>query len=108
MQIRKLLKTTEFKKELENDKLGLLLDVRMPEEFDEDRICDAVSCDYVEGENDFKVCLSKLDKTKHYYVYCMTGRRSAEACDIMEELGFPHIVDLEGGMLRYDGKLCED
>ena len=107
MGVRKLLDSTNFKRELANDKLGIILDVRMPEEFSEERLCDSINCDYMQVD-DFKKNLKTLDKSKHYYLYCMSGKRSAEACDIMEKMNFDYMVDLEGGIIRYEGELCSD
>lgn len=38
------------------------------------------------------------DKTAPLYIYCMTGRMSAEATPDLQALGYTSIIDLEGGM----------
>ena len=97
----------EFRELYKNDTEAALIDVRMKEEFDEDRICDSILCDYTKLE-DFKSFLKCLDVNKHYYVYCMTGHRSIEACEMMKEMGFKYLVGLKGGMIRFNGKICTD
>jgi rhodanese-related sulfurtransferase len=43
-------------------------------------------------------CWSKLllDKNKNYYVYCKAGARSAQACHIMNQLGFENTFFISG------------
>lgn len=51
-----------------------------------------------------KICLSKLeksldklDKDKHWYVYCAGGYRSAMACVLLKNKGFAQVVNIQGG-----------
>lgn len=46
----------------------------------------------------------ELDKEKPYILVCRAGRRSENACQILEEQGFD-VTNLEGGMTAYDGEL---
>ena len=48
-----------------------------------------------------------LDKSKNYYVYCRSGARSANACAIMNELGFENAYNLLGGIIEWDGDIVE-
>ncbi len=36
-----------------------------------------------------------------YLVYCRSGNRSGQAVALMEELGFDHVYDLDGGIVDY-------
>ena len=47
--------------------------------------------------------VEKLDKSYHYFVYCKAGSRSTQACAIMQQLGFEHTYNLEGGFLEWNG-----
>jgi rhodanese-related sulfurtransferase len=47
-----------------------------------------------------------LDKSKNYYVYCKAGSRSAQACQIMNEMGFDHTFNLEGGFMNWKGDVA--
>ena len=38
------------------------------------------------------------DKDAPLYIYCMSGRMSAEATPDLQELGYTNVIDLEGGM----------
>lgn len=48
--------------------------------------------------------VSELDSSKEYIIVCRSGRRSANACQYLESEGF-NVINLEGGMLDYDGEL---
>ena len=43
--------------------------------------------------------LRKLNKEKRYFVYCRTGRRSANATLIMKQMGFKNVCNVEGGVV---------
>ena len=49
--------------------------------------------------------IEKLDKSSHYFVYCKAGSRSAQACAIMQQLGFEHTYNLEGGFSEWNGAI---
>jgi len=63
--------------------------------------------DFLEGQI-FLEEVSKLDKSKNYYIYCRSGNRSGQACDIMEQLGFETTYNLEGGFMQWTGDIVED
>jgi len=79
-----------------------LLDVRTLEEVEEGYIPSATNIDIYKGP-EFVSEIEKLDKTKNYYVYCRSGGRSAQACAIMNELGFENTYNLLGGFTEWDG-----
>ncbi len=43
---------------------------------------------------------SKLDKSRTYYIYCRSGKRSHGACLKMQKQGFK-VYDMEGGILNW-------
>jgi rhodanese-related sulfurtransferase len=77
----------------------VVLDVRTPEEFKDGHIEGAININYNSGG--FKTELSELNKNKTYFVYCRTGRRSAEAVKIMRDLGFTNIIQMKGDILKW-------
>lgn len=77
-----------------------LIDVRTPKEYKNGHIADAVNMHIY--DKDFDERLDTLDKTKTVYVYCKLGGRSAEAVEIMQQKGFKHIVELDGGIDAWD------
>ena len=48
--------------------------------------------------------INKLDKNKSYFIYCKAGSRSAQACSIMNQLGFEKTYNLLGGFSNWTGK----
>ena len=77
-----------------------LLDVRTHEELIEDpRIPGSRNFDF--RKSDFRDNLKKLDMNEAYLVYCRSGGRSLEACQIMQEMGFKRVYNLEGGYEQY-------
>jgi rhodanese-related sulfurtransferase len=76
-----------------------ILDVRTPEEYEAGYIEDALNIDfYNEG---FKSALRKLDRDKAYIIYCRSGNRSGRTLDMMKQLGFKEVYNIEGGMLKW-------
>ena len=74
---------------------GTLLDVRTPEEIVHGKIPGALNMDFY--EEDFKKQLKKVDKTKPVYLYCASGGRSADAGEMLIEMGYTQVYNLEGG-----------
>lgn len=80
----------------------VLLDVRTPEEFAQGRIAGAILLDYRGA--DFQGDLARLDRSRTYLVYCRTGNRSSYAVQIMAEMGFAHVYDLDGGIVLWQAE----
>lgn len=92
---------SEFQK-FESLSKKTLLDVRTPQEFDKGHVEGARNIDYF--SKSFKSELDKLDKSIPVYVYCRSGGRSAKAMQIMKEMGFVTIYNLQGGFLAWSQK----
>jgi len=80
----------------------LLIDVRTPEEFASGHLENAVNMNYF--DSDFDAQIKTLDKNKTVYLYCKSGRRSANAAEKLEDMGFVKIYDLEGGTVNWQAK----
>jgi rhodanese-related sulfurtransferase len=91
-----LLPPAEFQKELSESKDALLIDVRTPAEFAAGHLPGAVNINF--NSPDFKAQIGKLDKHKPVFVYCAVGGRSGSATSQMSAMGFPKIVDMQGGI----------
>ena len=92
--------------QFESDENAVILDVRTAMEFEEGYIAGAINYDFHQGAA-FVADLETLDKSKNYYVYCRSGARSANACGIMNELGFENAYNLLGGIIEWDGDIVE-
>ena len=78
---------------------SILLDVRTSKEYAEGHLAGAQQLDYLNPEA-FNAGISKLDKSRTYYIYCRSGKRSHGACLKMKKQGFK-VYDMEGGILNW-------
>lgn len=86
----------EFKEYLDNEE-GVLLDIRTPEEYGQERLAGSVLLN-IYDETNFRSEAAKLDRSEPVFVYCRSSTRSRRALDILESLGFEVVVGLEGGI----------
>jgi len=78
---------------------GVILDIRTKEEFEEYHIPGAINVDFY--SESFLDELGELDRSKIYFTYCRTGRRSGIALDSFRQLGFKSVYDLKAGVVNY-------
>ena len=96
----------EFKLRLGSTPDAVLVDVRKPEELSEGMIDGAINIDY--KDNSFTDKVQTLDKTKPYFLYCKSGKRSGDAAREMEKLGFENLYVLEGGIKNLEDEGLEE
>jgi rhodanese-related sulfurtransferase len=84
-----------FRQQLENAAQPVLLDVRTAAEFAGGTIPGAVNIDYLSPS--FAQKIAKLDKDATYFVFCRSGNRSGQACNMMFKLGYD-VRNLSGGI----------
>ncbi|WP_299438003.1 rhodanese-like domain-containing protein [uncultured Aquimarina sp.] len=89
-----------------NDTNAIILDVRSEEEVEDGFIPNMLNLDIRQGQG-FLDEVEKLDKSKNYYVYCRSGARSAQACALMNQMGFETTYNLIGGFMNWDGEVAE-
>jgi rhodanese-related sulfurtransferase len=94
---------TEWLELVANDSNAVIIDARTPRECAEGIIENAIMIDFLDAPN-FKSEIEKLDKDKNYYVYCRSGNRSGQACQLLDGLGIKNTYNLSGGMLAWTGK----
>lgn len=88
-----------FSKEMSTSSNYQLIDVRTPEEYSEGHISGALNIDW--NGDEFESEMNQLDKSIPVYIYCRSGRRSAEAADFMRKNGFKTVKELDGGILNW-------
>ena len=76
-----------------------IIDVRTPEEFGEGHIAGATMLDFYRA--DFRDRIAELDRDAPYVIYCRSGNRSGQTKDIMAELGFTDVTDIDGGVVAW-------
>lgn len=77
----------------------IVLDVRTPEEFDGERIEGAIMVDFY--DDDFADQLAELDPDVPYLLYCRSGNRSGQTREVLAELGFTDVADVDGGIVAW-------
>jgi rhodanese-related sulfurtransferase len=74
----------------------VVIDVRSAGEFSSEKIRGARNLDIMSSS--FANSVKNLPKDKTYLLYCRSGNRSAQACEVMANLGFEHLKNLKGGI----------
>jgi len=89
----------QAKEMIEENQDVIILDVRDPDEYNSGHIEGAISIPLI--ELDCESCLQKMlnqHKEENIIVYCKTGVRSKEACNILLNSGFNHVYNIEDGI----------
>ena len=94
----------QWAEELSQDDNAIILDVRTEAETEEGIIPNAIIADIYQPQ-EFMNQIEALDKSKTFYVYCRSGGRSAQACAIMNQLGFSDTKNLTGGFTQWTGEV---
>ena len=93
----------EWKELSENDDNAVIIDTRTPDEWSEGIIKNAILMN-INDPQSFMDGVNNLDKEKNYFVYCRSGNRSLQACQILESVGINNTYNLLGGILAWEGK----
>ena len=83
---------------------SIILDVRTPEEFEAGHLVNAQLLD-IRNPTSFMEGLQALDKAQTYFVYCRSGARSAQACELFKQHGISDCYNLLGGILEWQGEI---
>jgi adenylyltransferase/sulfurtransferase len=87
----------ELKERLDRNEDVSLIDVREPNEYDICRIPGSklIPLGQLAGR------VNELDRTREIVVHCKMGGRSAKAVAQLQQLGFPRVLNLTGGILAW-------
>lgn len=94
---------TEWQQLLSNDSNAVIIDARTPRECQDGIIENAIMIDFLDTSF-FKERVEELDKNKNYYVYCRSGNRSGQVCQLLDNIEVNKTFNLIGGMLAWTGK----
>lgn len=90
---------TDLKAVSVNPQNAIIIDVRTDGEVAEGMVENAIQIDVNGAE--FNEKAAKLDKAATVYVYCRSGARSQRASQMLVEMGFSDVRNVEGGYLAY-------
>jgi len=84
----------EGKAMLDDDSSIILVDVRTADEYNEEHIPHAIllTLDEIESRADEVI----PDQSGTYIIYCRSGNRSAQASQLLSDLGYKNIYDMGG------------
>ncbi len=80
---------------------AFLLDIREPQEYEFARLEGATLIPL----GDLPGRMEELPRDREIIVYCRSGQRSLTACALLAAAGFPQLVNMEGGILRWGAEL---
>jgi rhodanese-related sulfurtransferase len=89
--------TERLIQEKEKDKNFVILDIRTPSEFQSENIEGAINIDFYAF--DFREKMAELKKDKTYLIYCRTGSRTKVAMEIMRQLQFTDVYEVDKGIV---------
>ena len=93
---------SDFARQLDRLNNELLLDVRTPTEYHSGHLPEAQLIDFRAA--DFRQRVKGLNHDQPVMIYCAAGGRSSAAVDILRELGFTEIYELQGGLTSWVGE----
>lgn len=93
------LTATEFAEKIKELPSAPIVDVRTPDEFSKGHLQNAFNYNW--NGNDFQKQISKLNKSKPVFVYCLSGGRSSSAANQMRSNGFKQVYELSEGIMKW-------
>ena len=90
-----------------NNLNSIILDVRTKEEFYDGHIPNALLMD-IRNPQEFMKAIDSLNNKNVYFVYCRSGARSAQSCQLIKEAGIKNCFNLLGGILEWKGQITKD
>lgn len=94
-----ILEAAELKNALEKEKDFVVVDVRTPEEYEAGHLEGSLLVPLDTIDRNAGNVLT--DKNKKLFVYCRTGRRSAEAVGKLRSMGYTNVYDISGGITAW-------
>lgn len=94
------LRGSDFKEKFKATKGAVLVDVRTLGEFKGGSLKGARHIDFMSYS--FKDEFLKLDKDKEYFLFCRSGNRSGQACNVLSKEGYK-VYNLAGGIGTWPG-----
>ena len=96
-----------WRAKLEASDDAVIIDVRTAEEWEEGIIAGAKKLDIFNATL-FMAEVDTMSRDKAYFMYCRSGGRSGQACQILASKGFDKVYNLMGGMMEWDGETVKE
>lgn len=90
----------DLAKKLQAGEKVVLLDVRTPEEYAEERLAGAILVPLQELSAG-ALNNAGISKDQDIYIYCRSGNRSKQAYDLMTAMGYENIKSVNGGLVHW-------
>lgn len=97
----KNVKMNEFENAMSQGDVNVL-DVREVYEFEEGHIPNSINV----PTSSFMSHMHLIDKSKHYYIICLTGARSQMVTKYLDQQGYD-VTNVMGGLIVYQGDIEE-
>ena len=95
------LKSAEFRSAMEHSMSKQLIDVREPVEYKNGFIPGAINIPLSQIEQR----MGNIPRDRDLFIYCRSGMRSKNAARILRKHGYTRLVNLQGGISSWSGKL---
>ena len=82
-----------------------LIDVRTDDEFNTNRLTNAINIDFYDSV--FSKRFEKFNKEDNILLYCRSGRRSLLGAEILVKNGYKNIYELKGGVISIDKSILD-
>ena len=76
-----------------------IIDLRTPEEYAEGHLNGSAMIDFYEA--DFADRIGALERDQPYLIYCRSGNRSGQTRELMDQLGFSDVREVDGGIVAW-------
>ena len=83
-----------LKEHRQNPKTDIFIDVRYRDEYAKENIPGVMNIPI----NELEAHVKELKDFDNIYVHCQKGGRSAMACEMLDEIGFDNVFNVEGGL----------
>jgi len=87
--------------ELANTKISVI-DVRTADEVKQGKLEQAVNIDVFTADFEAEVAKQHPNKNEPIYLYCRSGKRSANAIKKLEAVGYTNLINVDGGYLAIE------
>ncbi|MBU9714192.1 rhodanese-like domain-containing protein [Evansella tamaricis] len=77
------------------------VDVREEDEYNETHIKEMVNVPLSTLDTEY----SKIPEDKTVVIICRSGNRSLQAANLLKENGYKDLINVKGGMLKWDGEV---